>query len=139
MQEGFKMSEQFFGQVLESLEDYAVITIGTDGNINSWNKGAEKLLKYSEKEIIGKSASVFFTDEDTKKGVPEQEMKHAVEQGKSLDVRYHKRKDGSLFWGNGMMYPLYNEQQQHLGFTKIMRDLTEAKKNEEILNNQMNI
>ena len=35
----FRMSEDFYRQVLESLEDYAVFTTDQMGDVNSWNKG----------------------------------------------------------------------------------------------------
>jgi PAS domain S-box-containing protein len=126
----FRMSEDFFRQVLDSLEDYAVITTDTNGDINSWNTGAEKVLGYCENEILGKCADVFFTPEDVAAGIPAQELKTALKDGRAIDERYHLRKDGSRFWGSGLVFPLYDDQQQHRGYTKIMRNLRERQKAE---------
>ena len=38
----FRVSDEFFRMVLESLEEYAVFTTDTDGNISSWNSGAQR-------------------------------------------------------------------------------------------------
>lgn len=127
----FRMSEDFFRQVLESLEDYAVITTDTNGDINSWNAGAEKVLGYKENEIIGVSARVFFTPEDVAAGVPEMELGTSLKDGRAIDERYHMRKDGTRFWGSGLVFPLYDEQHKHRGFTKIMRNLREQQEAEQ--------
>ncbi|MEO6498477.1 MAG: PAS domain S-box protein [Mucilaginibacter sp.] len=121
----FRMSEDFFRQVLESLEDYAVVTTDTNGDINSWNSGAEHVLGFKENEILGVSAKVFFTPEDIERGVPEMELSGALKDGRAIDERYHMRKDGTRFWGSGLVFPLYDEEHKHRGFTKIMRNLRE--------------
>lgn len=126
----FRMSEDFFRQVLDSLEDYAVITTDTNGDINSWNTGAEKVLGYKESEILGKCADVFFTPEDAAAGVPEHELKTSLKNGRAIDERYHVRKDTSRFWGSGLVFPLYDDKHQHRGYTKIMRNLNERKQAE---------
>jgi PAS domain S-box-containing protein len=121
----FRMSEEFFHQVLESLEDYAVVTTDKNGDINSWNSGAENVLGYKEVEVIGISAKIFFTPEDIAIGEPEKELLGALQNGRAIDERYHVRKDGSRFWGSGLVFPLYDEERRHRGFTKIMRNLRE--------------
>ena len=121
----FRMSEDFFRQVLDSLEDYAVITTDKNGDINSWNTGAQKLLGYTEPEVLGLSARIFFTEEDIADAKPEQELKKALSKGRAIDERYHVRKDKSRFWGSGLVFPLFDEQHNHRGFTKIMRNQRE--------------
>lgn len=121
----FRMSEDFFRQVLDSLEDYAVITTDKNGDINSWNSGAQHVLGYDENEVIGRSAKIFFTPEDIAIGEPEKELNSALENGRAIDERYHMCKEGTRFWGSGLVFPLYDEQENHRGFTKIMRNLRE--------------
>ena len=121
----FRMSEDFFRQVLDSLEDYAVFTTDKNGDVNSWNSGAEKVLGYTEPEIIGRSAHIFFTPEDIAKGAPEMELETALQDGRAIDERYHVCKDRSRFWGSGLVFPLYDEEGKHRGFTKVMRNLRE--------------
>ncbi|MCD8741112.1 PAS domain S-box protein [Mucilaginibacter roseus] len=128
----FRMSESFFRQVLDSLDDYAVFTTDTRGNVNSWNNGAQKVLGYAENEVLGSSASIFFTTEDVSRDVPARELTTAIENGRAIDERYHVRKDGSKFWGTGLVFPLHDEEEQHRGFTKIMRNLNEEKLSREL-------
>ncbi|MFD2163594.1 PAS domain-containing protein [Paradesertivirga mongoliensis] len=123
----FRMSEDFYRQVLESLEDYAVFTTDQMGDVNSWNKGAERVLGYSEREVIGQNARIFFTEKDQEAKEPEKELQNALKHGKGIDERFHVRKDGSVFWGSGLVFPLYDTKKSHRGFTKIMRNLEEQR------------
>ncbi|MEO6330836.1 MAG: PAS domain-containing sensor histidine kinase [Ginsengibacter sp.] len=126
----FRMSDVFYKQLVESLNEYCVFTTDKQGVISSWNSGAQKLLGYSEKEIIGKNASIIFTAGDRKEKIPEQELNTAKNKGRALDVRWHIRKDKKKFWGSGLVFPLKNEHNRLLGFTIIMHDLTETRKQE---------
>lgn len=127
------LDSAFFKQILESIEDYAVFTSDVEGNITSWNAGAEHVLGYLEAEIIGKPAHIIFTEDDIRNKIPEQEAAEALAKGRGVDERYHRRKDDSLFWGSGLVFPLYDEQQVHIGFTKIMRNLSNRKEAEDKL------
>jgi PAS domain S-box-containing protein len=127
------LHNDFYKNILESLEDYGVFTTDKQGIVTSWNKGAEHVLGYTEEEICGQTAQVIFTDEDCKNSIPEHEFTEALEKGRGLDERYHQRKDGSLFWASGLVFPLYDSDSNHIGFTKILRNLSNRKQAEEEL------
>jgi PAS domain S-box-containing protein len=127
--ESWKESEgELFRLLVENVKDYAIFALDSQGRVQSWNPGAERLLGYREDEIIGKSAEIFFTREDIASGIPQQEMKASLEEGRGNDDRWHVRKDGSRFWAGGVMTPLWDEGRQLRGFAKIMRDRTEWKR-----------
>lgn len=130
----FISNTQFFKQVIESLEDYAVFTTDHKGTVTSWNQGAENILGYTEKEIIGKSSFVFFTPGDRRNKIPQKEIQNALNTGSSRDERYHLRKDKSRFWASGKLFLLKDEDGKVYGFTKIMRDLTASKEMENKVN-----
>lgn len=117
--------------VLDSLIDYAVITFDKNNCVSSWNAGAERLLGYSKEEIQGESGARFFTSEDVAKGVVEQELRTARNAGHAQDERWHVRKDGSRFWGSGMMFPV--RQGDLIGYVKVFRDLTAQKSAQDAL------
>ena len=119
------ITPEFCKKLLNSLEDYAIFTTDINGIIQSWSKGAQKLLGYSEKEVIGMSSEVIFTDEDRLKGMFTEEMNTAKLKGKALDERWHLKKDGTRFWGSGLVYQLKDKNNQLIGLTKILRDLTQ--------------
>jgi PAS domain S-box-containing protein len=104
----------------ESATDFALFAEDASGHVIRWNVGAERLTGYSEEEIAGRDGDMIFTPEDRAAGAPQQERSQALLSGRSEDERWHQRKDGSRFWGSGLMMPLRTGN----GFIKIMRDRT---------------
>jgi PAS domain S-box-containing protein len=117
--------------ILDSSTEFAIIVMDTRGRIMIWNEGARRLMIWEPHEMVGQTIHRIFTPEDVAAGIPEKEMGTALEGGRSPDERWHLRKDGSRFWGSGMMTPLRTEKGEIIGFVKIVRDLTERKEAEE--------
>ena len=115
--------------ILDSAREYAILTLDRDGRIASWNAGAQRLLGYNEKEVIGQRGDIFFVPEDRAADAPEREMKLAREQGRAVNERWHLRKDGTRFWGSGVMVPVPEGQQD--AYLKIFRDNTETRRAEQ--------
>jgi PAS domain S-box-containing protein len=126
-------------RILDSIKDYAIITLDRNGCVASWNSGAERLLGYTEDEILGRPGEIFFTPEDRAAGAPEREMELANEEGRATNERWHLRKDGSRFWGSGLMLPVSDGEPD--AYLKIFRDNTEARRaaeRQELLINELN-
>ncbi len=69
------LSEEERIRLLEAnVTDYAIFMIDTDERIASWNSGAERILGYTEAEIIGQPASIIFTREDHTSGAEQKEF-----------------------------------------------------------------
>ena len=113
--------------IYASATDYAIITMDNNGIVTSWNTGAEQILGYRPHEIIGRSGSMIFTPEDQEQGTPQQECDTARKVGRAADDRWHVRKDGSRFWGEGVVTPIRHGTGEQVGFLKIMRDNTARK------------
>ena len=113
-------------RILDSIKDYAIITLDREGRVASWNRGAERLLGYTEDEILGHSGDIFFTPEDRASGAPEREMQLAEDMGRATNERWHLRKDGSRFWGSGLMLPVSDGEPD--AYLKIFRDNTEVRR-----------
>ena len=121
---------ELFRVLVESVKEYAIFIVDPEGQVQSWNPGAESLLGYSEGEILGRPSSLFCTPENNEEGVCEREMAQAVETGRGNDERWHVRKDGSRFWSVGTITPLWDDARNLRGFAKIMRDRTSQKQND---------
>ena len=117
--------------ILDSPTRHGIIVTDVDGLIRMWNKGAARIFLYSDEEIIGVDARALFSQDDLARGVPEQEMASALQDGCAGDFRWHVRKDGTLFWADGMIYPVRSRDGRHLGFVKILRDATKEKQSDE--------
>lgn len=115
----------FYKRVLDSLKEYAIFTMDKEGVITSWSDGAEKVLLYSPAEIIGKKGDILYTPEDIGLNVPAIELGTALRDGMAINERFHLKNGGIKFWGSGLVFPLFDEEQQFTGFTKIMRNVSE--------------
>jgi len=116
---------EIYESIIESLKDYAVFTTNKDAVITSWSKGAERILLYKPSEIIGRSGDILYTPEDIAANVPALEIMTSMADGKAVNERFHVKKDRSRFWGSGLVYPLYNTDDIHVGFTKIMQNASD--------------
>ncbi|MFL5471434.1 MAG: PAS domain S-box protein, partial [Gemmatimonadales bacterium] len=133
------MADDRYQRLFESTVDYAVFHLTLDGTVETWNPGAQRIFLYEPGEIIGRSGTLLFTPEDNLQGVPEHELRFAIQSGRAEDSRWHIRKDGSRFWANGAMVGLRDEAGTVTGVAKIIRDDTELKRAEELLQYQLNL
>ena len=120
-------SEPRYQLIVESAHDYAIFTLDTRGRVTSWNTGAQRLLGYSQGEILGKSGVRLFTVADRRHRAPQKEMSTALRKNRAEDERWHVKKDRTRFWASGIMMPLRDESGKLLGFLKILRDMTQQK------------
>ncbi|HEY9691694.1 MAG TPA: PAS domain-containing protein [Oculatellaceae cyanobacterium] len=127
VEEAVKTSEERFQLLLENVKDYAIFFLDTENRFTRWSLGAERILGYQEAEILGQSGSIIFIPEDFEREEDQKELQKAIKEGRAENERWHMRKDGSRFWGSGIVTSLRDHQGNHKGFAKIMRDLTERK------------
>ena len=114
-------------RILDSAIDYAIISFDLHGRVTSWNDGAQRILGWTEAEMIGSAAERLFTLEDIAAGVPATEMGNALRHGRGNDERWHVKRDGVRFWASGEMMTLRDDAGLVNGFIKIMRDRTEQR------------
>ncbi len=67
---------------MQGVKDYAIYMLDPTGNITNWNAGAQVIKGYTEKEIVGRHFSVFYTEEDRVNGKPAQALATAISEGK---------------------------------------------------------
>src|SRR5262249_29202503 len=115
---------ELYRLLAENVQDYALFLLDGTGAVASWTRGAQRLLGYTEAEVLGKPSALFFTPEDVQAGVPDRELLQALETGRGEDDRWHVRKGGARFWSSGVVTPLWDEGGRLRGFAKIMRDQT---------------
>ena len=123
-----RRTEDIYRKAIEDIRDYAIFMTDVDGIVTNWNVGAQHILGYTEEEIVGKDASKFFTIEDRTRAVPAKELATAATDGRAEDERWHVRKDGSRFWASGVVTPVRDPDGELIGFSKVMRDMTERNK-----------
>ena len=125
--------EARFELLVESVIDYGIFILDTGGHVVSWNAGAQKLKGYAADEIIGKHFSIFYPPDLVATGWPEEELRRAAQFGRLEDEGWRVRKDGSRFWANVTITPIYGHDAKLTGFAKVTRDLSERRAHEEQL------
>ncbi len=131
MERMLRQTQENYRLLVETSTEVAMIITDPDGIIVNWNVGAEKIVGIPSREAVGQPIANIFTPEDRSSGRPSHEMEKASKSGRSEDARWHARKDGSRFWANGVVMPLWNEDGSLRGYTKVFRDQTAQRLEEE--------
>jgi PAS domain S-box-containing protein len=116
-------SEKRFQLLADQALEHAIIMMDADGVIVEWSAGAERLFGWTSEEAHGQPAAMIFTGEDRRADAHEAELRTALALGRSGDVRWHLRKDGSAVFCDGIVTRILGEDGQTvLGFGKIVRE-----------------
>jgi PAS domain S-box-containing protein len=114
-----------FHILVDSVEEYAIYLLDPNGNVITWNTGAEKIKGYSTEEIIGKNFASFYTADDVAAGKPQRNLREASRRGYIRDEGLRVRKDGSTFEAEVIMTALRDDTGKLRGFSKVTRDITD--------------
>ncbi|WP_437876763.1 hybrid sensor histidine kinase/response regulator [Sorangium sp. So ce513] len=122
-----------FRTLIDCVRDYAIFMLDTEGRVTTWNAGAQQIKGYSADEAIGMHFSRFYPADALQRGWPEVELAEARRLGRFEDEGWRVRKDGSRFWANVIITAIRDAGGELRGFSKITRDLTERKRQDELL------
>ncbi len=126
-----QINRESYKLLVQSVEDCAIFMMDVDGNIMSWNKGAEHIKGYTANEVIGRHISLFYTQEEIDKNEPMRNLELASRLGQFEIEGWRVRKDGSIFWANVVFTALRDSNGQLVGFGKVTRDATRRHNSEE--------
>ncbi len=121
---------------IESIEDYAIFTLDPNGIIQNWNHGARRIKGYFPHEVIGKHFSIFYPEDERNKLLPQYKLQIAADRGRFEEEGWRIRKNGEKFWANVIITALKTADGKITGFTKVTRDLTDKRNNEEKIRQQ---
>jgi PAS domain S-box-containing protein len=119
--------------IVQSSED-AIIGKSLDGIITSWNKGAEKIYRYTENEVVGKSISLIIPPGN------EEELPKILDRIKSGEKLKHYEtvrlgKDGRIIQVSVSVSPILDPEGKIIAASSISRDITEYKRTKEKIKN----
>ncbi|TFW57347.1 hybrid sensor histidine kinase/response regulator [Bradyrhizobium sp. MOS001] len=126
-------SEQQFRLMVQSVTDYAIYMLDVEGNVASWNAGAQRIKGYGPEEIIGRHFSNFYTEEDRAAGLPRTGLQTASREGRWEHEGQRVRKDGTRFWAHVVIDAIRDDDGKLVGFAKVTRDITERREAEAAL------
>src|SRR5688572_18018861 len=133
MKKQSSIDPKLFQLMADSVRDYAIFLLDPQGTIMTWNPGAQRAKQYAAEEIIGRHFSIFYTPADIERDWPATELQRATMEGRFEDEGWRVRKDGSRFWASVVITALRDESGKLLAFSKITRDLSQRRDQEERL------
>ncbi len=135
-EQALRESEERLRLIVDNAREYAIVTLDLKLRITGWNVGAESLTGYVADEVLGERGDLIFIEEDRVAGAPQREATQALAEGRAADERWHRRKNGTRFWGSGVMMAMRDgdgDGSHPIGLLKIFRDQTQARAAEQSL------
>jgi len=129
-EEFIRQSETRFRALVEGVRDYAIFMLDPDGGVATWNAGAEQILGYKHLEILGENLARFYPAGLRQHELVRHELETATTEGRFEDEGWRIRKDGTRFWANAVVTSIRDSNGKLIGFSKIIRDLTERREYE---------
>src|ERR1700731_1093333 len=126
-EEALRDSEERYRMLLDGVQDYAIYMLDPQGQVVSWNAGAERIKGYTAEQIIGHNFSCFFPPEDIERGRPVEVLRMTAASGRHEEEGMRVRKDGSRFLARVTLTTLRDASGNLRGFSEISRDLSESK------------
>ena len=131
--ERLRQAEERLRILLDSVHDYAICMLDLQGDVVSWNHGAERVFGYPADAIIGRNIGIFYVPAERDANVPAEHLRIALEEGRfecdSLRVRF----GGSAFDALVLLMPMRAADGTPRGFALVVRDITERKRLEDSL------
>ena len=118
--------QEKYRMLLDGIQGYAIFMMDPQGQILSWNAGAERIKGYRAEEIIGHNFSCFFPPEDIERGRPEEVLRLTAASGQHEEQCMRVRKDGSRFLAGVTITALRDAAGDLQGFSEFSHDLSES-------------
>ncbi|MBL0745832.1 PAS domain S-box protein [Chryseolinea lacunae] len=123
--------------LLAEVEDYAIFLLDKNGNIRSWNKGAEKIKGYTAADVLGEHYRMFYMADDQISKLPESLLDEARRQGRVINEGWRVGKNMKTLWASDVITALHDNAGTVVGFVKISREQTEGERAVESAPNAM--
>jgi PAS domain S-box-containing protein len=119
----------YLAAIVESSDD-AIISKGLDGNIRSWNRGAEAMFGYAAEEVIGRHITLLLPPDRL---AEEDEIIGRLRRGERIDhlETVRRGKDGREIDVSLTISPVRDAEGRVVGASKIARDITDRKRAEQ--------
>ena len=130
-------SEQRFRLMVDNLREYCIFFMDTKGHITDWTDSAQRMEGDTPTEIMGKHFSLLFRRKrvEDARVIGDQLLRSAASRGQNELHGWYERKDGSSYWAHSVIIALRDGSGELLGFAKINRDMSDAKRLDDLMRN----
>jgi PAS domain S-box-containing protein len=120
----------FLAAIVESSED-AIVGKDLEGNVVSWNVGAEQMLGYTALEMVGQS---IMRVQSLDRSQEEAQIREEAKRGRTRHYETVRiRKDGQRIEVSLTVFPIRNARGDIIGISSTARDITEGKRAERLI------
>ena len=130
-------AEQRFRLMVDNLRDYCIFFMDADGHITDWTDSAQRMDGYSPTQMLGRHYGMLFDPANPEHGKvrADQMLRLAASRGQHELHNWHTRKDGTQYWSHSVLIALRDDSGELRGFAKINRDMTDAKRLDDLMRN----
>lgn len=130
-------SEQRFRLMVDNLREYSMFFLDAEGRITDWTDSAQRMDGYTPTEMLGRPLGVLLAPDDPVRGADQatQMLRLAASRGQHEVMDWLLRKDGSRYWAHSVLIALRDDDGELLGFARISRDMSDAKRLDDLLHN----
>lgn len=119
--------------LIDGATNYAIYMLDTEGRVTIWNAGAQRIKGWSEAEVLGRHTSIFYPREDIDSGKPLRDLALAKERGRLEEESWRLRRDGTEFLASVTITALWDARGRHVGFGKVIHDVTDQRATESVI------
>lgn len=120
------ISPELLERIVDASEDGIVVAEqeGDENILIYVNRGFERLTGYSADEILYRDCRFLQNDDRDQEAL--QSIREALKEGRSSrEVLRNYRKDGSLFWNELSITPVYDEDDKLMYYIGVQKDVSE--------------
>ena len=132
-EEKLSQTETSFRLMVDSVTDFALVMLDSQGLVVNWNSGAQRIKGYRAEEILGQHFSRFYPRADIDDGTPQRDLDTVRTEGHYEYEGWRVRKDGSTFWAHVVYTAIRDQNGMLRGYANLTRDLTERKRQDKAL------
>jgi PAS domain S-box-containing protein len=123
--------DNYFESFFYNSKQNAALIIDFEGIVTAINPAFMRIFGYSEKDLVGKNASVLFTKADRQKDLLKKEATEVLKHSQSFDNNYLVKKDQTITWVRGESVLVKSNGNSFI--LKIIQDIHEQKITENAL------
>ena len=130
-------SEQRFRLMVDNMRDHGIFFLDANGFITDWTDSAQRMEGFSSNEMLGRHYSLLFEhlDAGNVRQQAQEMLALAALRGQCEATDWHQRQDGTRYWGHALLVALRDDAGELLGFAEITRDMTDAKRVDDLMRN----
>jgi PAS domain S-box-containing protein len=125
--------DQFLSLLVDGVVKQGIYRLDADGNIASWNEGAERLTGYAAQEVLGESHGILYTERERESGKPAHDLEAALRTGRYEAECERRARDGQTLWAASILRPLWSMDGALTGFAAAIADISARKKAEALV------